>query len=102
MPTEARTATGVRLLHQLFEHQAGRTPHAIALELPPGRDGGSRQRVSYAELDGRANALAGRLAAWVDRECVVAVLLPRVGIELSPAAHRRTANARFKQRRGFV
>ena len=53
MHTEERTATDVRLLHSIFEHQAGRTPHAIALELPP-RNGEPRQRLTYAELDARA------------------------------------------------
>ena len=81
MHTEERTATGVRLLHSIFEHQAGRTPHAIALELPP-RNGEPRQRLTYAELDARAEALAHRLSAWVSGECVVAVLLPRAGADL--------------------
>ena len=82
MRTDERTATDVRLLHTLFELQAGRTPNAIALEVPPRRAGETRERFTYAELDGRADELAGRLAAWVDRECVVAVLLPRAGVEL--------------------
>ena len=37
MRTDERTATSVRLLHRIFEHQAGRTPHAVALEVPPRR-----------------------------------------------------------------
>src|SRR5262249_39682793 len=82
MPTQERTATAVRLLHTLFEHQTGRTPHAIALELPPGRNGEPRRALSYAQLEARADGIAGRLAAWVDRESVVAVLLPRDGFEL--------------------
>ena len=82
MRTDERTATGVRLLHRIFEHQAGRTPHAIALEVPPRRAGETRARLTYAELDARAEALARRLSAWVTGECVVAVLLPRAGLDL--------------------
>src|SRR5262249_32793272 len=82
MRTEERAATCVRLLHSLFEHHAGRTPDAIALEVPSRRPDEPRERLTYAELDDRANALAARLEAWVDRECVVAVLLPRAGVEL--------------------
>src|SRR5262245_43646616 len=82
MHTEERTATRVRLLHSIFEHQAGRTPHAIALEVPPRRAGETRERLTYAELDARAEALARRLTAWVEGECVVAVLLPRAGADL--------------------
>jgi non-ribosomal peptide synthetase component F len=65
MHTEERTATGVRLLHSIFELQAGRTPHATALEVPPRRAGERRRRLTYAELDARAEALARRLSAWV-------------------------------------
>src|SRR5262249_34242146 len=82
MHTDERTATGVRLLHSIFEHQAGRTPHATALEVPPRRAGEKRESLTYAELDARAEARARSLAAWVDRECVVAVLLPRAGLDL--------------------
>src|SRR5262245_30094607 len=82
MHTDERTATSVRLLHTIFEHQAGRTPHAIALEVPQGRAGEPRERLTYAELDARADELAVRLSAWVTGECVVAVLLPRAGVEL--------------------
>ncbi|TMA22754.1 MAG: hypothetical protein E6J87_26140 [Deltaproteobacteria bacterium] len=42
----------------------------------------ARTAPPYAQLDARANGIAGRLAAWVDRECVVAVLLPRDGFDL--------------------
>src|SRR5262249_23656538 len=70
------------LLHTIFEQQAGRTPHAIALEVPPRRAGDPRHRITYAELDARAEELAHRLSAWVTGECVVAVLLPRAGIDL--------------------
>ncbi len=48
------------LMHVLFERQAARTPHAVAL-----RDEGGE--VSYAETNRRANLLARRLLATVAR-----------------------------------
>src|SRR6185369_3004353 len=57
-------------------------PHAIALEIPRTRAGDSPLRLTYAELDARAEALARRLSAWVTGECVVAVVLPRAGLDL--------------------
>jgi amino acid adenylation domain-containing protein len=50
-PDEKRTA----MLHEMFEQQAALTPAVAALA----HDGGAD--ISYAELDGRANALALRL-----------------------------------------
>jgi amino acid adenylation domain-containing protein len=50
--------------------------------VPPRRAGETRQRLTYAELDARAEALAHRLSTWVTGECVVAVLLPRAGPDL--------------------
>jgi amino acid adenylation domain-containing protein len=47
---------GAALLHKLFEEQAARTPEAVAVETI---DGGVR--LTYAELDGRANHLARHL-----------------------------------------
>ncbi len=44
-------------MHHLFEAQAKRTPEAIAVE------GGEGQRLSYRELEARANQLARRLKA---------------------------------------
>jgi amino acid adenylation domain-containing protein/non-ribosomal peptide synthase protein (TIGR01720 family) len=43
-----------KLVHELFEEQAGRTPDAVAVEF-------EEQRLSYAELDRKANRLAHRL-----------------------------------------
>jgi non-ribosomal peptide synthetase-like protein len=85
MHTDERTRTRVRLLHAIFEEQARATPTVVALEVPPGRGDPKRVRVTYAELDGRAEALAGRLAAHVRGECVVAIVLPRAGVELPTA-----------------
>ncbi|MFV0126202.1 amino acid adenylation domain-containing protein [Streptomyces sp. HMX112] len=67
-------ATGLsdgRCFHELFEAQVRRTPHATAVLC-------GRRRVSYAELNARANQLARLLAAHgVGPETPVAVMLPR-------------------------
>ncbi|MBK1783698.1 non-ribosomal peptide synthetase [Prauserella cavernicola] len=70
-----RNATGAagsrRAPDELFRDQAARTPGAVALV----RDG---TRLTYAELDARADALARRLAAaGAGPETVVALALPR-------------------------
>ncbi|HKV10347.1 MAG TPA: amino acid adenylation domain-containing protein, partial [Thermoanaerobaculia bacterium] len=58
-------------LHQLFEAQAARTPDAMALVTP-------EARLSYHELDARAELLAGRLRAWgIGPEVLAGVLLDR-------------------------
>ncbi|HSK75447.1 MAG TPA: amino acid adenylation domain-containing protein, partial [Thermoanaerobaculia bacterium] len=58
-------------LHQLFEAQAARTPDAVALVTP-------EARLSYRELDARAELLAGRLRAWgMGPEVLAGVLLDR-------------------------
>lgn len=58
-------------LHHLFEEQAARTPGALAVAM--GED-----RLTYAELDARANALACRLSAMgAGPEQIVAVYLNR-------------------------
>ncbi|HEY9419892.1 MAG TPA: amino acid adenylation domain-containing protein, partial [Thermoanaerobaculia bacterium] len=60
-------------LHQLFEGQAARTPDAVALVSPDGL-----QRLSYRELDSRADALASRLRALgVGSEVLAGVLMDR-------------------------
>jgi amino acid adenylation domain-containing protein len=59
--------TSTRCIHELFEEQAARHPDATALIC--GAD-----RLSYADLDARADRLAGRLAAsGVERGAVVGV-----------------------------
>ncbi len=58
-------------LHQLFEAQAARTPDSLALIF-------DQQRVSYAELDRRANRLAHHLRSLgVGPEIFVGILLSR-------------------------
>jgi amino acid adenylation domain-containing protein len=66
-------------VHRLFEAQAARTPDAAALEFGGGR-------VSYADLDRRADALAARLRALgVGPETRVGVCLER-GLDVPAAA----------------
>src|SRR5262245_59838679 len=82
MQTDVRTRTRVRLLHAVFEEQARESPTAIALEVPPRSQDPRRVRVSYSELNERADTLASLLAPHVRSECVVAILLPRARVEL--------------------
>jgi amino acid adenylation domain-containing protein len=71
-------APDVPVLHERFAAQAALTPDAVALTV----DG---THVTYAELDGRANQIAQRLARkGVGREDLVGVHLNR-GAELVPA-----------------
>jgi non-ribosomal peptide synthetase-like protein len=82
MHTDERTATRVQLLTALFEQQARSTPDAVALEVPPHASDPRRTRLSYAQLDAAAEALAARLGPFVQGECVVAIVLPRTGAGL--------------------
>jgi amino acid adenylation domain-containing protein len=60
-----------RLLHELFEEQAGRTPDAVAVVCED-------DSLSYAQLNMRANQLAHRLQSLgVGPEVVVAIMLER-------------------------
>ncbi len=60
-------------VQQLFEQQAERTPNALAVQLA-----GSQQRLSYSQLNSRANRLAWRLSEMgVGPGSLVAVLLGR-------------------------
>ncbi|MFF5142329.1 amino acid adenylation domain-containing protein [Streptomyces sp. NPDC013157] len=73
-PAEPETRTVL----DLFEEQAARTPDATAVVH-------ARTRMSYADLDARANRYAHRLRSLgVGRESVVGVLLDR-GVELVAA-----------------
>ncbi|MFI9550027.1 amino acid adenylation domain-containing protein [Nonomuraea endophytica] len=61
-----------RALHELVAEQAARTPGAVAVRGPDGEE------LTYAELDTRTAALAGRLVAeGVRAESRVALCLPR-------------------------
>jgi non-ribosomal peptide synthetase component F len=65
------------LLHDFFERSVQRSPESVAVELPPGPGHPTRVVVTYAELAGQADVLARELRAWIVRESVVAILLPR-------------------------
>ncbi|MFE0148466.1 amino acid adenylation domain-containing protein [Nonomuraea sp. NPDC059007] len=61
-----------KTLHELVGEQAARTPGAVAVRAPDGEE------LTYAELDARTEALAGRLVAeGVRAESRVALCLPR-------------------------
>ncbi|WIN00886.1 amino acid adenylation domain-containing protein [Actinoplanes oblitus] len=73
-PVVARPDTG--LLHEIFEEQARRTPDEVAVV----SDG---TRLTFAELDARADRFAHRLlAGGAGPEDRVAVVLPRSGDQL--------------------
>lgn len=65
------------LLHSLLASSVERWPDAVAIDVPPGPGRSSRQRLSYAELDARAWALAAVVRPFVRGECVVGILLGR-------------------------
>jgi non-ribosomal peptide synthetase component F len=65
------------LLHDLFAHAAALWPDRIAIDLPPGRQRPERRQLSYAMLDQASNALAAQVQPLVQRECIVAIDLPR-------------------------
>ena len=76
-----------RTVSELFEIQAGRTPHALAVtavskageaEVGVANSAGPPQRVTYQELDERSNRLARRLRSLgVQNETMVGVCLER-------------------------
>ena len=65
------------LLHDLFAHAASLWPDRIAIDLPPGRQRPERRQLSYAMLDQASNDLAAQLRPLIQRECIVAIDLPR-------------------------
>ncbi len=73
------------LLHEFFTRAAGKWPHRVAVDVPPGRLRPSRHRTTYAELDRQSNVLAHRLGSFVAGECIVAILLPRTSAHLYAA-----------------
>jgi len=80
-PTRKPVPEAAPLLHAFFERSARAHPEHVALEIP-GNARRPRRSLTYAELDRRAQAFAGRLSAIVRSECVVAILLPRHAPEL--------------------
>jgi non-ribosomal peptide synthetase-like protein len=68
--------TAVSRLDEFFARSVARRPEAIALEIPPAPGRPQRTRVSYRELDDRANLLADRLGPEAPGG-IVAILLPR-------------------------
>ncbi|NJQ98156.1 MAG: AMP-binding protein [Hydrococcus sp. CSU_1_8] len=66
-----------KCVHQLFEDQAERTPEAIAVILPS-LERGSEERLTYEELNRRANLLATQLQQMgVGAETFVAICMER-------------------------
>jgi len=65
------------LLHDFFERSARCWPERIAIDIPPAKGRPERCLVTYAELARQADALALLVRPYVERECVVAILLPR-------------------------
>ena len=57
-------ATPPLLLHQFFERSANLYPDSIAVDVPPGPDGGQRSVVSYRQLNVEADTLAARIGAY--------------------------------------
>ncbi|WP_353205489.1 amino acid adenylation domain-containing protein [Sphingomonas sp.] len=70
------------LLHELFSSTARAHPDRIAIEVPPGFGRPARVRLSYAEVEAAATALATRLRPLVPGECIVAIKLPRTTPDL--------------------
>ena len=65
-----------RLLHEVFERTARQMPERVAIEVPP-EQGAARQQFIYAEINLIADRLSHRIAPFVQRECVVSILLPK-------------------------
>jgi len=65
------------VLHDVFRRTALAHPGSVAIDVPPGPARPARERLTYAEVERRAAALAARIAPLVHGECVVAVALPR-------------------------
>ncbi|MFM8272991.1 MAG: amino acid adenylation domain-containing protein [Gemmata sp.] len=65
------------LLHEFFTRAAHKWPGNVAVDVPPGGARPHHRTITYGELDRLSDALALHLRAFVTRECVVAILLPR-------------------------
>lgn len=72
-----------KVLYDFFDDHARNDPDHPAVEVP-GRDAQSRRMITYGELQRRSRDLAAALAARVDPDTAVAILLPR-DIELYTA-----------------
>src|SRR5262245_37290930 len=72
------------LLQDLFANSVRQDPGRVAVDVPPGDRRAVRQ-TTYGELASMAAKVARRLLPFVDRECVVAVLLPRDSAHLYAA-----------------
>ncbi|HSO73733.1 MAG TPA: AMP-binding protein, partial [Blastocatellia bacterium] len=72
-----RSAGAPLLLHHFFERAARRWPERTAVDVPPSNGKRERRVITFRELECQANSLARLLGPLVDRECVVAILLPR-------------------------
>ena len=65
------------LLHGFLAEEAAHAPASIAIEIPPGQGRADRQALTYGELAALSDRLAMHLAAQVQPEQIVALLLPR-------------------------
>jgi non-ribosomal peptide synthetase-like protein len=74
---EALSQTSPVLLHEFFVSAVRRWPARTAVEIPPGHGRPDRRRVTYAELERQAEAVAGALRGLAGRDSIVAILLPR-------------------------
>ena len=70
-------SSSIQLLPELFTKIARLHPHAIAVEIPPGRSRTDRLSLSYAELDALSDHVARQLAPSLSRDRVVAILILR-------------------------
>ena len=65
------------LLTDLFLRSVARHGERLAVDVPPGPGRPARQQVRYAELAAMADRLRSELAAHVEEEALVVVMLPR-------------------------
>lgn len=67
----------VVLLPDFFARSVSLHKHRVAIDVPPGIGRPHRCLLTYAELETHANLIARALDRFVNRECVVAILLSR-------------------------
>ena len=73
----AITSLEPEFLHSLFQRASTLYPNACAVDIPPGSGRPERRTISYAELTQSVNALAAVICRFLDRDRVVAILVPR-------------------------